>query len=109
MRTLERIYRPGFNYVKAGVMLVDLQPQGRRQQELDLFASGDGDAAAPSRSSAQAALMGALDTLNQRFGRDAVSVASSARRGAQAGHAAKQERRTPRYTTRLEEIVRVRA
>ena len=38
MRALAAIYRPGFNYVKAGVMLVDLRPQGRLQGELDLFA-----------------------------------------------------------------------
>ena len=108
LHTLERLYRPGFNYVKAGVMLVDLQPQGQRQEELDLFANGDRDAGSDRRT-AEAALMVALDALNQRFGRDAVSVASSARHGPQASHAAKQERRTPRYTTRLDEIVTVRA
>jgi DNA polymerase V len=108
LRTLEQMYRPGYNYVKAGVMLVDLRPQGQRQEELDLFSGNDEDAA-PSPRRPQAALMGALDALNQRFGRDAVSVASSVRRDTQAGYVAKQERRSPRYTTRLDEVVTVRA
>jgi DNA polymerase V len=89
-------------------MLVDLRPQGQGQEELDLFSGSDEDAA-PSPRRPPAALMGALDALNQRFGRDAVSVASAVRRDAHAGHAAKQERRSPRYTTRLDEIVVVRA
>jgi DNA polymerase V len=29
VRALEQVHRPGFNYAKAGVMLVDLQPQGQ--------------------------------------------------------------------------------
>src|SRR5439155_22336350 len=29
VRALRGMYRPGFNYVKAGVMLVDLQPEGQ--------------------------------------------------------------------------------
>ena len=48
--------------------------------------------------------MGALDALNQRFGRGAVDVASAAPRSAGSGYVAKQERRSPRYTTRLDEI-----
>ena len=30
VRALGSMFRPGFNYAKAGVMLVDLQPQGQR-------------------------------------------------------------------------------
>jgi DNA polymerase V len=46
-RALAAIYRPGFNYVKAGVMLVDLRPQGRSQGELDLFAQDAEDRVEP--------------------------------------------------------------
>jgi DNA polymerase V len=53
--------------------------------------------------------MGALDALNRRFGRGAVTVASAARQGTGTGHTAKQARRSPRYTTRLDEIPLVRA
>ena len=36
------MYRPGFNYVKAGVMLVDLRPRGRTSRgELDLFGGAE--------------------------------------------------------------------
>jgi DNA polymerase V len=52
--------------------------------------------------------MGALDALNRRFGRGAVT-ASAARQGTGTGHTAKQARRSPRYTTRLDEIPLVRA
>jgi DNA polymerase V len=33
---LKRIYRPGFNYAKAGVMLLGLQDGSIEQRELDL-------------------------------------------------------------------------
>jgi DNA polymerase V len=33
---LRAIYRPGFDYAKAGVMLLDLAPASRVQLELDL-------------------------------------------------------------------------
>ena len=107
VRTLEQMYRRGFNYVKAGVMLVDLRPQGQQQAELDLFPAVDGRSAEVLRKP-QAALMSALDALNQRFGRGAVSVASSVQRAEPVGYASKQERRSPRYTTRLGEIITVR-
>ena len=108
VRALEGMYRPGFNYVKAGVMLVDLRPQGQEQGELDLFPGTH----VPETSSAprdRSRLMGALDTLNRRFGRGAVLVASAARKASSGGTIARQERRSPRYTTRLDEIPIARA
>jgi len=108
VQTLERIYRPGFNYVKAGVMLVDLQPQGLVQGELDMFRADDSVNGREQRKP-PGTLMSALDTLNQRFGRGAVSIASTVQRREHAGYVSKQERRSPRYTTRLEEILTVRA
>ncbi len=87
-------------------MLVDLQPQAQSRATLDLFAA-DQEPDAPQHS--QADLMSALDTLNQRFGRNAVTVASATRRGGPSVHASRQERRSPRYTTRLDEIAVARA
>jgi DNA polymerase V len=110
VHALQRMYRPGFNYVKAGVMLVDLQPEGREQGELDLFSDRpDGARSMPQRDRSH--LMGALDALNRRFGRGAVAVASSSarREGTARGYAAKQARRSARYTTRLDEIPTARA
>ena len=108
VRALEGMYRPGFNYVKAGVMLVELQPEGQVQGELDLFSGTDAsEASGPQRDRSH--LMGALDALNRRFGRGAVAVASAARQGTHTSYTAKQERRSPRYTTRLGEIPTARA
>ena len=101
------MYRSGFNYAKAGVMLVDLQPQMQRQGELELFGAGSATADAPGADPAR--LMGAVDALDRRFGRGAVTVASAAHQDRNGEHAGKQERRSPRYTTRLEEIVTARA
>ena len=114
VQALRGVFKPGFNYVKAGVMLVDLQPQGREQTTLDLFDAEPGsDPQAEPQASAQARgraeLMSAMDALNQRFGRDAVTVASAARPAGPAAHASRQERRSPRYTTRLDDIVIARA
>ncbi len=107
VQALQGLYRPGFNYVKAGVMLVALQPEAVRQDELDLFSDSPGAAAQPSEESSR--LMGAVDALNRRFGLGAVSVASAAHQASNGQHAARQEKRSPRYTTRLSEIVAARA
>lgn len=107
VRALQAMYRPGFNYAKAGVMLVDLRPQGQQQGELDLFAASNEPPGATGANPER--LMGAVDALNRRFGRGAVTVASAAHQARNGEHAGKQERRSPRYTTRLEEIVTARA
>lgn len=107
VRAVEAMYRPGFNYAKAGVMLVDLRPQGQQQGELDLFGAGPMTASPDGARSPR--LMGALDTLNRRFGKGAVSVASAQHQTRHQQHAGRQLRRSPRYTTRLEDVAVVRA
>lgn len=106
VQALRSIFRPDYNYAKAGVMLVDLQQASHEQPELSLFEAA-ARLDAPDRN--RASLMSAMDALNQRFGRDAVTVACASRRAGPSAHASKQERRTPRYTTRLEEIAVARA
>ena len=108
VRALDGMYRPGFNYVKAGVMLVDLHSQGQEQGELDLF-TNDEESRAPAASRDPSQLMGAVDALNRRFGRGAISVASATHMVGGKTHAGRQERRSPRYTTRMEEIPVARA
>lgn len=108
VHALAGMYRPGFNYVKAGVMLVDLRPQGQEQGELDLF-TGAGEQEAVAHPQDRSRLMGALDALNRRFGRGAVGVASEVHQTAHSSHIARQERRSPRYTTRLDEVPTARA
>lgn len=101
VQALRTLFRPGYNYVKAGVALVDLRQEGHEQSALDFF-----HAPAPLESPGRnpASLMTAMDALNERFGRNAVTVASAIRRAGPSKHASRQERRTPRYTTRLDEI-----
>ena len=111
---LQAMYRPGFRYAKAGVMLLDLQAPGAQQGELDLWAQtrpqqGVANAGPGPESDSGGRLMGALDALNQRFGRGAVSVASAVHQARHSGHAGRQDRRSPRYTTRLDEVVVARA
>lgn len=81
-------------------MLLDLQPESMQQGELDLE---------DDRCEDRTRLMGALDTLNKRYGRGTVLMASAGLAGDKRQWSMKQERRTPGYTTRWEDIPVVRA
>jgi len=97
---LRAIYRPGFKMAKAGVMLLELQSDSVVQQELSLE---DDDAADRAR------LMETLDGLNLRYGRGTVAMASAGLAGDSRTWSMKQERRTPQYTTRWDDIAVARA
>ncbi len=104
-------FRAGFRYAKAGAVLSDLRAAGLEQGELDLFPPEQPEAAAPV-DAARVKLMSAMDALNHRFGRDSVRLGSQAlaSNGADVRvWATKQERRSPRYTTRWDEMPVVRA
>jgi len=101
---LQAIYRPGFNYAKAGVMLLDLQPDCIQQGELDLGADETlEDIADKTR------LMSALDAINQRYGKGTMKMASAGLAGDRRVWAMRQERRTPGYTTDWADIPVARA
>ena len=103
-------FRPGFKYAKAGAVLSDLRPVGQQQGELDLFSALEEEDAAPAERN-RAKLMTAMDALNHRFGRDSVRLGSTAVSSSGADvrvWATKQERRSPRYTTRWAEMPVVR-
>lgn len=85
---LARLYKPGFRYAKAGVMLLDLTD--RAVEQADLFAGP-----APRRER----LMAALDAVNDRFGRGTLRVGNV--EGHQAWHMS-QNSKTPSYTTEWE-------
>lgn len=87
---LRSIFRPGILYAKAGVMLLELQPDTQIQRELDLEAEDLED---------RTRLMTALDSLNNRFGKGTVLTASAGLAGDKRAWSMRQERRTPRYTT----------
>ena len=101
---LKRICRPGYRYAKAGVMLLDLQPAGVEQQELDL---GDDDNHQEQRNER---LMVVMDAIQDRFGRETIRLGAMVAPGHRAGSGSwqmKQERRSPRYTTNWAEMIRV--
>lgn len=89
VKGIQSIYRPGFNFSKAGVMLLDLQDGSIKQRELDL----------EQEPSARGQLMGALDKLNDRYGRGTVTMASAGTRGPQREFEMKRNLLTPQYTT----------
>ena len=94
------MYEPGYKMAKAGVMLLDLVAGSVLQGELDLEEEDLRD---------RTKLMVALDTLNQRYGEG--TVHSGATGGTNKGKdwGMKQERRTPQYTTRWEDVPVARA
>ena len=89
-------------------MLLELQADTTIQGELDLRRHGTTDAVNFHRGAAQA-LMSTIDGLNDRYGRGTVQLASAGLSGDRRAWSMKQERRTPRYTTRWEEMPIVRA
>jgi DNA polymerase V len=97
---LRAIYRPGFKLSKAGVMLLELQPDTVQQQELALENDDVTD---------RGSLMTTLDSLNQRYGRGTVLMASAGLAGNRRSWSMKQERRTPGYTTCLDDVAVARA
>lgn len=99
---LRRIYRSGYAFIKAGVMLLDLHRAKLRQGELDLEPL-------EAQDCARERLMGVLDELNQRYGRGTVKLASAGveATGERASWAMRQERRSPAYTTRWDDMLEV--
>ena len=96
LRGVRSIFRPGYRYWKAGVMLNDLIDAGTAP--VQMF---------PTRKPVQSArLMAAMDGINGRFGSGMVRPTVS---GVERRWTAKAEYLSPRYTTRLEEIAPVRA
>jgi DNA polymerase V len=104
-------FRSGFNYAKAGVMLIDLSPAGQQQGELDLI-SETLHSRVGGAGRDRTGLMQAIDKLNRRFGRGSVQIGSASLASNdddERSWSTKQERRSLRYTTRWEEMPVVRA
>lgn len=90
------------------MLLLELQADTTLQGELDLqspLTTEDGNF---NRSASQA-LMSTLDGLNDRYGRGTAQLASAGLSGDRRAWSMKQERRTPRYTTRWDEMPIARA
>ena len=91
---LAAIWRDGYRYKKAGVVLLDLHPAAAVQE--GLFDKAD----APRRKT----LICTIDRLNTRFGRDTVAFAVTGRR---RPWKLRRELLWPCYTTAWDELLRV--
>ena len=88
----ERMFKSGYQYKKAGIVLSGISPMTHQQ----------GDLLMPARvKPAQDKLMQALDALNHRFGRGTVKVSTQ---GAYTQWQMRQERKSPDYTTHWGEL-----
>jgi DNA polymerase V len=92
VQVIKHLFKPGFIYKKAGVMLTGLTEKASLQQ--DLFAD-------TIRQDKSAKLMKTLDEINGRFGRDSLICASS---GFDRKWAMKCGNRSPGYTTNWAEV-----
>ncbi len=91
---LEKIYRPGYQYKKAGVILMDFTAASNPQ--LNLF---------EDRDLRHTKLMTVMDKLNKRYSKDLVRLAAQA-----PGRTwrMKQEQLSQHYTTDIHEVIKVR-
>lgn len=93
---LKRLYRSGYQYAKAGVMLSELVPAQGCQT--DLFAR-------PISNPKTANLMLAMDSINKKMGRESIKLASE---GFKRPWKMKQENKSQNYTTHWDELLLVR-
>ncbi len=91
-RLLEPIYRGGYGYKKAGVCLYDIRPSRPHQESL--FGR---------RREEDEDLMAAVDQINAEHGKNAIGLAA-ARLPPGREWTMKRQQRSPRYTTRWDEL-----
>jgi DNA polymerase V len=92
LKALSTIFLKGYSYKKAGVMVSGITPDS--QIQLSLFS--------PKDIAKEIALMKTLDTLNHRYGRNALQVAAQ---GYTSTWKLKQEKISAAFTTKLEDII----
>ena len=97
LRGLELIYRDGYEYKKAGVIMQGLQPENLMQGNVFLQ---------EYQPEKQQKLMETIDRLNQTMGKNTVFWAAS---GVNKSWATKRDRVSPRYTTSWSELPVVKA
>lgn len=96
-RAVDGLWKSGFRYSKAGIITQDLVPPAERQRAL--FDGLDHERAAK--------VMAAMDEANRRWGRAAV-VPAAVGIASKSAFTTKFERRSPRFTTRWDELPFVR-
>ena len=95
LEALGKIFKAGYHYKKAGVIVMDLSPDNNEQ--IKLF---------ENRNPKHIPLMAAVDKMNARFGQQKLRLAKQA-----SGRIwrMKQEQLSPGYTTRLSDIITVKS
>ncbi|MEW6078684.1 MAG: Y-family DNA polymerase [Thermodesulfobacteriota bacterium] len=93
LAVLRRIYRPGYGYKKAGVMLSGLASALNRQTFIEEYLAPGSDAGQR--------LMTALDRVNERFGRDTLYFAAS---GLEHSWEMRRRHTSPAFTSRWHEL-----
>lgn len=91
---LEKIFRSGFKYKKAGVLVMDFTPEDN--QQLNIF---------ENRNARHIPLMKAIDKINSRYSKDIVRLSTQA-----PGRTwrMKQEKLSQHYTTDINEIIQLK-
>lgn len=92
---LRLMYRPGYNYAKAGVVLSEIVPAEGAQT--DLFATSQ----QPIKTDK---LMTAIDAINRKMGKDSLKLASE---GTRRPWRMKQDNKSPSYTTKWHETLEI--
>jgi DNA polymerase V len=92
----DQIYQPGYNYKKVGVLMLDLVPETVIQTNLFQAAATEKDKR----------LMSSLDQINTRFGNSKLRYATQ---GYKKSWSMRQLKLSPRYTTRLNDIITINA
>lgn len=93
---LRCVYKPGFSYHKAGIFLSDIVADTERQQSI--LAEIDNDR--------RVRVMRAVDQINRRHGSRTVRPLSVS---TERAWEMRRDHLSPRYTTRLDEVLRVKA
>jgi DNA polymerase V len=94
---LKQVFKPGIYYQKAGVMLMELVPKGGKQS--DLFGYSKQDSKATQ-------LMVAVDSINRKYSRGTIRLASE---GVQKAWAMRRSFKSPNYTGDWKELPMVYA
>jgi DNA polymerase V len=98
LQCLKSLYKPGYRYRKAGVMLAGIVKQGYRQQDLfSLFRP-------PEKEDKQ--LMTALDRINSKWGRSTIRYGMTT--AEDKPWSMQQTRKSPAYTTNWQELPMVK-
>lgn len=90
-KCLQRIYKKNYQYHKAGIALLDITPEQSRQYDL----------LTEVVNKKSEAIMKAMDSINANMGKNTIFLAAE---GIERSWLIRCDRRSPRYTTRWEEL-----